>query len=195
MLYDTVTHESGAAFQFLNEPPNPGYLWLALDRDRQSPPSPPRDHDRVRPSDWPAGRELLMRDIVLLRLLELEERRDESGATRQALAGYFRIARPRISAIARGLEADELVKSEPKRPGGHGRVRKVSALSEIGRRQAAATRRWVLGETVELNGVAAKVESHLRHAGPAVALTSLLRGAKFLPDRTGKESRQAGEDQ
>ena len=138
-------------------------------------------------STWPAGKQLLMRDILLLRLLELDEHRDEAGATRDSLATYLRVARPRICAIAGDLEAEGLVRTMRKRPGGHGRMKKVSTLSERGKEVATAARGWLLGEMVDIDGIVGSVEYHLSRLANGRSVTTLLRRSKFLGERSGDE--------
>lgn len=120
-----------------------------------------------------------MRDILLLRLLELEEHREETGATRDALASFLRVARPRVCSLAGDLEAEGLILTTRRRPGGHGRVRKVSALTERGREVATHSRAWLLREVVELDGTVASVEAHLNRLSANRSVTTVLRRAKF----------------
>lgn len=164
--------------------------WYALDTDRRDGSSPASRRQPGR-SGWPAGKEILMRDIFLLRLLELEENRDESGATRTSLASFLQVARPRVCALSGDLEADGLVRTTRRRPGGHGRIKKVSSLTERGREIATSSRGWLLREVVEMDGTTGSVEYHLSRLSANRSVTTVLRRSKFLTDRPRED--QPGE--
>jgi len=135
------------------------------------------------PGGWPAGKVILMEDILRLVILEAEESGKDEEATFEGVAAYLKVAESRVSLLARPLLIDRAVKKLKKRVNNHGRIREVLRTTERGRVTAEALRTWLMAQEVEIDGRTAPMRVFAEEAEPGTRLTALLRKARFVSDK------------
>ena len=147
------------------------------------------------PGRWPVGREVVMEDILIVRLLEIEEEGvGPAGATRPALAAYFCVVPSRVTKLTEEPLKRRWVATRLMKVDRTGRRQRVFVLTPSGIEQARAIRARLLSRPVRWDDKLGVLNELMRQKDVRL-LTGALKQVDFIripafddPLRTPAES-------